>query len=632
MTIEGYRTITVKGNGANEKHAPVYLSTGDDGGRILRFVLTNGGQAVNGSSLTCRLLFDQGAGLYQDMDYVSGQPTATWECAVAMGGVTPGMHKAAFEVTDSDGGIVCTRSFTACVEPGVLQDGEQSEEMQDALSDFEERVQAALTASNQLIGITDTMGAEVTSAGVLVVTDLDGTVSSYNVASQLATPISSATSAASAANDAASAANAAATLANTAYNTASTAVTQLASYVPISAGNILTKSLDGTASAPVTAVDAFAGPLLGAVIQGNSTQSGTPTPSAPVAIKSVDDGTITCAGYNLLHLPYVSKEAGYSTTTNGITYTVNANGSISLSGTASANANIDLVNQSNGYLVRGRTYTLCNMPSGVKARFYDGSDTTTSASQITGTIPASGNYNFGLRIDKNVALQGTVTVYPQLVIGSSAKDYQPYATPTTLTLPTLSEPLRSLPDGTHDTLTINRDGSGTVTRRVGKYVVTGNESINSSAALGSYYRVRLYVLDAKRSTTTSSGVCTHAAWVRSSSEQSNHVFTSDPYVYLICQASSSASVMSVFTGAEILYELTTPTTETVPASAMPSIPSQFLTAWLDAEDENDAAIVADYRVTYERSLEAVLSDVLDRFGTAEGAFAQAGIVVDLDGR
>lgn len=185
MAIEQFRRITIEAGGANAKHAPVYLSAGDDAGRILRFVVRNGTQAVSGDGLSCRFLIDEGAGLYQDMTLVAGEPTATWEAALHMGGVTPGNHRAAFRVTDSDGGIVCTREFMCVVEAGVLADGEQSEEMQDALSDFEERVRAAEETADGLANVRVAFSA--TQDGRLEATDVDGAVTGYDVAGQVAT-------------------------------------------------------------------------------------------------------------------------------------------------------------------------------------------------------------------------------------------------------------------------------------------------------------------------------------------------------------------------------------------------------------------------------------------------------------
>lgn len=156
----------------------IVLSQGDDEGRILRFVLYDGGAQVASTGLSCRFLLDDGAGLYQQLTAVSSADTATWEAALSMGGVNPGQHKAAFEVTDSSDNIVCTRVFTAIVEPGILEDAQSSTEMQDALTDFEQRVQAAENIADGLSGISIAVDA---STGLLTVVSADGTTTTYDV-------------------------------------------------------------------------------------------------------------------------------------------------------------------------------------------------------------------------------------------------------------------------------------------------------------------------------------------------------------------------------------------------------------------------------------------------------------------
>lgn len=91
--------------------------------------------------------------------------------------------------------------------------------------------------------------------------------------------------------------------------------------------NILVGSETGN---PIAVDDAFAAPLCGLTVYGRSTQSGTPTPDAPVPIVSAGDGgslTVKVTGKNLLHLTDGSK------TFRGVTIAAK-DGLISISGTA----------------------------------------------------------------------------------------------------------------------------------------------------------------------------------------------------------------------------------------------------------------------------------------------------------
>ena len=80
-------------------------------------------------------------------------------------------------------------------------------------------------------------------------------------------------------------------------------------------------------------------PLAGLNLYGKSTQAGTPTPDAPVDVVSLgDDGSIKIdvCGKNLLQ---INKSAvGVPLTNHGITFTRNADDSITINGTASGNA------------------------------------------------------------------------------------------------------------------------------------------------------------------------------------------------------------------------------------------------------------------------------------------------------
>lgn len=92
---------------------------------------------------------------------------------------------------------------------------------------------------------------------------------------------------------------------------------------------------------------------------GNSIQEEIPIPSGPVLIKSAGDAK------NIYYLP----EAG---TSNGITYTINEDGTINLSGTATANVTFPIFKTiAEANIENGSTYTFSSnqaLPSGVEFR------------------------------------------------------------------------------------------------------------------------------------------------------------------------------------------------------------------------------------------------------------------------
>ena len=172
-------------------------------------------------------------------------------------------------------------------------------------------------------------------------------------------------------------------------------------------------------------------------IYGNSVQNGTPSPENPVEIQSVGDFT-----NNLLPYPYTYK----TTTINGVTFTDNGDGSITIGGTASANAVFYLVGKQDNYtldkcgLKIGDSYTISKtLISGdsmanvyFTANYYNTSGTMKAGVSIsninteTATIQSDfvmwGIYLLVLK-DKTV---NNTTIKLQLEKGSSATEYEPY--------------------------------------------------------------------------------------------------------------------------------------------------------------------------------------------------------------
>ena len=210
-------------------------------------------------------------------------------------------------------------------------------------------------------------------------------------------------------------------------------------------------------------------------VYGNSVQDGTPTPEIPVEIQSVGDLVtdtesehygkynipITVRGKNLLPYPYI-----YTTKTiNGVTFTDNGDGSITIDGTATANAVFYLVGKQDNYtldkcgLKIGDSYTISkNLVSGdsianvyFTANYYNTSGTmkegsvvssaNTAAATIKSDFKSWGIYLLVLK-DKTV---NNTTIKPQLEKGSSATEYEPYKGRITEHI-YLDEPLRKVDD------------------------------------------------------------------------------------------------------------------------------------------------------------------------------------------
>ena len=76
-------------------------------------------------------------------------------------------------------------------------------------------------------------------------------------------------------------------------------------------------------------------------LKGNTSQNGTPTPSSPVEVKTTTGRQeIDVRGKNLLPFPYFTTSSPF--TNNGITYTINNDGTITVNGTATGRSSMPL--------------------------------------------------------------------------------------------------------------------------------------------------------------------------------------------------------------------------------------------------------------------------------------------------
>lgn len=210
-------------------------------------------------------------------------------------------------------------------------------------------------------------------------------------------------------------------------------------------------------------------------VYGNSVQDGTPSPENPVEIQSVGDLVtdeaseyygkydipITVAGKNLIPYPYI-----YTTTTiNGVTFTDNGDGSITVNGTATANAVFYLVAKQDNYtldkcgLKIGDSYTISKtLISGDSianvyfvANYYNTLDSmkagalASSANTSTATIQSDfKSWGIYLLVAKDKTVNNT-TIKLQLELGSTATEYEPYRGIETTHI-YLDEPLRKVGD------------------------------------------------------------------------------------------------------------------------------------------------------------------------------------------
>jgi hypothetical protein len=219
--------------------------------------------------------------------------------------------------------------------------------------------------------------------------------------------------------------------------------------------------------------DSADGALQGMTVYGKTTQDGTPTPDAPVPLVSAgDDGAVdvSITRRNLL------RHAVKSVTQNGISIIANDDGSLTFSGTCTAQTVITLVN--NLVLPVG-TYTIgftnALPTSGIQWVVEDYSIKTGSwvgnlVSMYNGVSKSFAHTRSDtiILVYCKIFSGATIdlTLYPQIEVGSVATAYEPYEAPRCFTLSTPNG-LPSVGD-VYDEIDLER---GVYVQRVGKIAV-----------------------------------------------------------------------------------------------------------------------------------------------------------------
>lgn len=183
-------------------------------------------------------------------------------------------------------------------------------------------------------------------------------------------------------------------------------------------------------------------------LQGRTDLSGSPSVTTPPSFTNVgDSGNIIIANCNKNLLPRTTKS---TTTINGITYTMNPNGSITLNGTSTNTSDLYVLgawNSNVGLMVLKKSLTYSLKETGntnVKLILVSGTSGgyQSSLNPITFTPPSDYNLTCLLLRVENGTTVTNLTVYPQLELGFVSTDYMDYE--GQLVNIALSQPLRSV--------------------------------------------------------------------------------------------------------------------------------------------------------------------------------------------
>ena len=202
--------------------------------------------------------------------------------------------------------------------------------------------------------------------------------------------------------------------------------------------NVLIGSETGN---PLSVDDAFPAPLCGLTVYGRSTQSGTPTPDAPVPIVSAGDGgsvAVKVTGKNLLYIPDIEE-----VTANGITYSVK-NGVIKAKGTFVGSTVIWLIQRTinlfpgtwlfNPNPIKGTESTehYLDLTNSINKAFSIRINNINTPTKLT---DAETKYHFSLSITLKKGATVDMEWQPQMLLSDKLLPYSPYREQL-LTLPT----------------------------------------------------------------------------------------------------------------------------------------------------------------------------------------------------
>lgn len=210
------------------------------------------------------------------------------------------------------------------------------------------------------------------------------------------------------------------------------------------------------------------------IMTKESTQDGTPTPDNPVEIQTVK-------GYrNLLPKAVTSEEK------NGLTFTVNQDGSIKVSGTATATSYYNLTKQTlqaGTYRLSGGINNTCNIVSkyGSSYQVDNGNGNTFTLSEET--TPTE----FYIQITNGTVISTPIIFYPMIIEGTEEKPYVPYGTnwiyteitngtdTNYYTIPLGNNEIAGIGDY-KDELIVDSNGHCWLNKKIGKIILDGSEN------------------------------------------------------------------------------------------------------------------------------------------------------------
>ncbi|MCQ2580955.1 MAG: hypothetical protein MJ164_02180 [Alphaproteobacteria bacterium] len=363
-------------------------------------------------------------------------------------------------------------------------------------------------------------------------------------------------------------------------------------------------------------------------VTGNSWQNGTPTPTNPVEIESIGTKVgnkyqipVVAQGKNLIDVT----QFGKSKTINGITWTLNADGTVTANGTATANSAWYFINEDMLKLPHKGTYTISfKILGGTTDILVGGIKYDTGWKDIYDFVLTSQEVSYiisgWVRIDSGKTVNNLI-IGIQIEEGSVATSYAPYGHSTTPIY--LNAPLRKIGNYA-DVLDYK---NGTITRNVGVKVFDGTENwdVVNLAGVPTFFGISKVDL-ATNSTilpATSLNVkCSHLP-ATSASNTHNAVYVGSNYVNLTHIGDVAddltewkawlASEYAAGTPVTVYYPLATPVVEQIENWSCPVPITDIQIATTKMVDDEFAQAEANLAATVQ-TIESVVSRTIAQTG------------------
>ena len=372
-------------------------------------------------------------------------------------------------------------------------------------------------------------------------------------------------------------------------------------------GNILKDKVKDTL---IHVDDAFPSNLLGIEIEGACKQDGEPSPDNPVPIQVIENPVLRVTGKNILSYPFAFKHATQETI-NGITFTDNGDGSISVKGTNTtasiAYYNLDFT--SNARQLIGKTVYISRYLAkdaiifSVSLFFEDGTfkPFLNNNTAFTGKVPENATT---LRVFISVTKGTTVdtTIWPYVYVADEDDEYTPYTSQEqAFTLPAEHPYLAKIGD-VADEIKVDRDGNVSLIARITK-TLPSNEQISWDAGTETDSAYASYKVDGIANV---KGISCNSYIVSNWTNKSGYIYCPNGIDIAIRdnRFTSKEKAIELLDGV-IVYVETTEKTYSMGKITPPALPESISNVWTDAE------LIPNTAIEYTKDINIVVARIED---------------------